>query len=231
MRSLCGLLPILDLLRQYYWDKPQSLTPFHFGMKPLLHPVTGTVLGERPSLVDVAMLRKIVLKLPEKMIKEEFEANEVKGFVAFLETSKDPAIVEEVLTFMMELLTKKSRLASFEQHVYTLGGCQVFLGLLEKEQESIRVLGLRLIGIVLLATPNEKRTGMEPPSGHPLTSQERSWLEKMALAPLFAAIEEAIKNKPLSDVIWATLFDLLTGSTVNREVFILSFFPQVLTFG
>lgn len=63
LHHVCGLPKVLDTLRQFYWDKPKSRRAL--GTKPLLHPGTKTVIGERPSQSEVAKLRLLVLGLAE----------------------------------------------------------------------------------------------------------------------------------------------------------------------
>ena len=63
---------------------------------------------------------------------EGFTLAEVKVLVAFLETSRDLAVVEDVLVLVLNLLSRKALISSLVQHTYALGGCYVFLGLLSR---------------------------------------------------------------------------------------------------
>jgi hypothetical protein len=64
---LCGLPRIIDILRQYYWEKIDS--KYVVGSKPLLHPVTKQVIGERPKIEEIRKLRLLLLSLAEMSIK------------------------------------------------------------------------------------------------------------------------------------------------------------------
>jgi hypothetical protein len=67
LQSVCGLARVLDMLRQFYWDKPKSRRAL--GTKPLLHPVTKNLIGERPTRSGVSELRQLVLMLAEGALR------------------------------------------------------------------------------------------------------------------------------------------------------------------
>ncbi|KAF7097943.1 hypothetical protein CFC21_099720 [Triticum aestivum] len=64
---LCGLPRIIDIVRQYYWEKIDSKCVI--GSK-LLHPITKQVIGERPKIEEIRKLRLLILNLAEMSIKE-----------------------------------------------------------------------------------------------------------------------------------------------------------------
>lgn len=51
LRNHCGLSQTLEVLREFYWDK--ATTPSAVGVRPLLHPVTHEVIGQRPTSQEV----------------------------------------------------------------------------------------------------------------------------------------------------------------------------------
>lgn len=65
--ELCSLPRILDVIRQFYWDKAD--TRLSFGTKPLLHPVTKQVMGERPSGEEIRKIRLLLLSLAEMALR------------------------------------------------------------------------------------------------------------------------------------------------------------------
>lgn len=66
LRSVCGLPRVLDMLRHFYWDKPKRKA---LGTKPLLHPVTKAVIGERPNRSGISELRQLVLVLSAGVLR------------------------------------------------------------------------------------------------------------------------------------------------------------------
>lgn len=64
---LCGLPWIIDIVCRYYWEKADSRHVV--GFKPLLHPVTKEVIGERPKIVEIRKLRLLLLNLAEMSLK------------------------------------------------------------------------------------------------------------------------------------------------------------------
>jgi len=67
LRHVCGLPRVLDMLRHFYWDKPKRKA---LGTKPLLHPVTKAVIGERPDRSGINELRQLVLVLAEGVLRD-----------------------------------------------------------------------------------------------------------------------------------------------------------------
>jgi hypothetical protein len=77
---------------------------------------------------------------------------EVRALVCFLEKSRDTAVVEDVLKMVVPCVQNSKPFASaLGEHVAALGGPQLFLPLLVREQEPLRLLGLRFIGLLLAA--------------------------------------------------------------------------------
>ena len=67
LKSLCRLPRVLDIIRQFYWDNAKSR--FAIGNKPLLHPVSGQIIGERPSTEEIHKIRLLLLSLGEMSLR------------------------------------------------------------------------------------------------------------------------------------------------------------------
>lgn len=67
LRSLCRLPRVLDIIRQFYWDDGKYR--FAIGSKPLLHPVTKQITGERPSKDEIHKIRLLLLSLGEMSLR------------------------------------------------------------------------------------------------------------------------------------------------------------------
>jgi len=65
--TLCHLPRIIDIIRQFYWDKAESRSSI--GCKPLLHPITKQVIGERPEREEVRKIRLLLLSLAEMSLR------------------------------------------------------------------------------------------------------------------------------------------------------------------
>lgn len=70
LKSLCRLPRVLDIIRKFYWDNEASRSAI--GRKPLLHPVTKQVIGERPSNEEIHKLRLLLLSLGEMSLRYGF---------------------------------------------------------------------------------------------------------------------------------------------------------------
>lgn len=67
LRSLCRLPRVIDMIRQFYWDSVKSRLAI--GSKPLLHPITKQVIGERPSREEIRKIRLLLLSLGEMSLR------------------------------------------------------------------------------------------------------------------------------------------------------------------
>ncbi|CAI5488721.1 unnamed protein product [Closterium sp. Naga37s-1] len=141
--SVCSLPRLLDLVRRVYWDKPQGRHAI--GVKPLVEPVTRRVLGTRPHPQQVGKLRLLVLSLLQHVLKGGFTEADVKALVVYMEASKDAGAVKDVLQTIFGLIAQPNLAKSFLEHISALAGPQIFVGLLARPQEEIRILALCLI--------------------------------------------------------------------------------------
>ncbi|XP_038974909.1 BEACH domain-containing protein B isoform X2 [Phoenix dactylifera] len=217
--TLCGLPRILDIICQFYWDKADSRTAV--GAKPLLHPVTKQVIGMRPGLEEVHKIRLLLLSLAEMSLMQKISPPDIKALIAFFERSQDMVCIEDVLHMVIRALSEKPLLASFLDQVNLLGGCHIFINLLQRELETIRLLGLQFLGKLLVGLPSEKK-GTKFFSLSVGRSKSLSDSQKKGgtrrLQPIFSAISERIFKFPLSDHLCATLFDVLLGGASPKQV-------------
>lgn len=217
--TLCGLPRMLDVIRQFYWDKADCRTAV--GSKPLLHSVTKQVIGERPGLEEVHKIRLLLLSLAEMSLRQKISPPDIKALIAFFERSQDMVCIEDVLHMVIRALSQKPLLASFLEQVNTLGGCHIFINLLQRDFEPIRLLGLQFLGKLLVGLPSEKK-GTKFFSLSVGRSKSLSESQKkggiMRPQPIFSAISERIFKFPLSENLFATLFDVLLGGASPKQV-------------
>lgn len=67
LRSLCQLPRVIDIIRQFYWDNSKSR--FAIGSKPLRHPITKVIIGERPNREETHKIRLLLLSLGEMSLR------------------------------------------------------------------------------------------------------------------------------------------------------------------
>lgn len=213
---LCGLPRIIDIVRQFYSEKLDSRSS-----KPLLHLVTDQVIGERPHIEEIRKIRLLLLSLAEMSLKLKVSSHDIRALVSFFEKSQDVACIEDVLYMIIRALSQNSLLSSFLEQVNCVGGCYIFINLLKREFEPIRLLGLQLLGKLLVGVPSEKKGpklfGL--PVGRPRSMSEN--LRKgIAATPqlFFYSISERLFKFPLSDHLCATFFDVLLGGASPKQV-------------
>ncbi|XP_023157987.1 BEACH domain-containing protein B isoform X1 [Zea mays] len=211
---LCALPRIIDVIKQFYSEK---LDP-RFS-KPLL--VSKKVTGERPSMEEIRKIRLLLLSLAEMSLKLKVSQHDIRALVSFLERSQDVACVEDILHMIIRALSQNSLVPSFLEQVNSLGGCYIFINLLKREFEPIRLLGLQLLGKLLVGVPSEKRGpkifGL--PVGRPRSIAED--IRKGATAApqlFFYSISDRLFKFPLSDHLCASLFDVLLGGASPKQV-------------
>ncbi|KAH9329817.1 hypothetical protein KI387_001925, partial [Taxus chinensis] len=216
--DLFGLPKILDIICQFYWDTPKSHRAF--GNKPLLHPITREIIGKRPIPEEISKIRLLLLSLTEMVLRHHVSRSDVKSLAAFLDKSEDPKCIEDVLHMVLRLLSHKPFLSTFLEHIRGLGGCQIFLNLLNRQTEVIRLQGLQVLGRLLVETPTEKK-GMRLFSlggGSAKSSTENQQREKSKLEPIFGVIVDRLLTFPFTDAVRATLFDVLLGGASPKQV-------------
>lgn len=67
-----------------------------------------------------------------EICRQNITASDMKALVAFFETSQDMACIEDVLHMVIRAVSQKSLLASFLEQVNLLGGCRIFVNLLQR---------------------------------------------------------------------------------------------------
>ncbi|KAG0476323.1 hypothetical protein HPP92_013164 [Vanilla planifolia] len=190
--SVLDCLPcIIDVICHFYWDKADGGPVI--GSKLLCDSITKQVIGQRPGRDEVRKIRLLLLSLAEMSLRQRISTSDIKALIAFFERSQDMVCIEDVLHMVIRSLSHKQLLASFLEQVNLLGGCHLFINLLQRELEPIRLLGLQFLD-------NLRKGG------------------NTNLQPVFSAISEKLFAFPLSDHLYATLFDVLLGGASPKQV-------------
>ncbi|KAM7514487.1 hypothetical protein LguiA_004070 [Lonicera macranthoides] len=218
LTSLCRLPRVLDIIRQFYWDNGKCRSVF--GGKPLLHPITNQIIGERPSKEEIHKIRLLLLSLGEMSLRQAIAASDIKALVAFFESSQDMACIEDVLHMIIRAVTQKPLLASFLEQVNLIGGCHIFVNLLQRDCEPIRLLSLQLLGRLLVGLPSEKKGSkfFNISVGKPKLLIESHKKVSLRMQPLFSVISDRLFRFPQTDLLCATLFDVLLGGASPKQV-------------
>lgn len=217
--TLCHLPRIIDIIRQFYWDKTESRSAI--GCKPLLHPVSKQVIGERPRREEVRKIRLLLLSLAEMSLRQKVSPPDMKSLVGFFERSQDMVCIEDVLLMIIRALSQKEFLASFLEQVNLHGGCHYFINLLQRELEPIRLLGLQFLGKLLVELPLEKKGAKFfniSVGRSKFVSENFKKAGDVVPQPIFTAISKRLFRFPLSDNLRATLFDVLLGGASPKQV-------------
>ncbi|KAK7353018.1 hypothetical protein VNO80_18450 [Phaseolus coccineus] len=219
LKSLCRLPRVLDIIHQFYCDNVKSQS--FVGSNPLQLSISEQVAEERreiPSKEEMHKIRLLLLSLGEMSLRQNISAGDIKALIAFFEKSQDMACIEDVLHMIIRAVSQISLLASFVEQVNTIGGCQVFVNLLQRGYESIRLLSLQFIGRLLVALPAEKKglRFFNLPVGRPRAISDSQ--RKIRMQPIFSAISDRLFCFPQTENLCATLFDVLLGGASPKQV-------------
>ncbi|CAD6338666.1 unnamed protein product [Miscanthus lutarioriparius] len=215
---LCGLPWVIDIVCRYYWEKADSRHVV--ASKPLLDPVTKRVIGERPKVVEIRKLRLLLLSLAEMSLKLKVSPDDIRALVAFFERSQDIACISDVLDMIIRALSQGAVFSSFVENVNYLGGCCIFINLLKREFEPVRLLGLQLLGKLLTGIPSEKEgTKLFTLPLRKSRPMSVNLTKEITAAPqLFLnTMSERLFKFPLSDNLCAALFSVLSGTSAQQE--------------
>ncbi|TYK31265.1 BEACH domain-containing protein B isoform X1 [Cucumis melo var. makuwa] len=217
LKNLCRLPLILDMIFKFYCDKDKC--KFGSGSKTSLHPPVG-VLGERPTKDEIRKIRLLLLSLGEMSIRQNIVAADIKALIAFFERNQDVTCIEDVLHMVIRAIAQKTVLASFHEQVSFIGGYPIFVNLLQREFEPIRLLSLQFLGRLLVGLPSEKKglRFFNLPSGKSKSVQESHKKINLRMQPLFSAISDRLFRFPPTDNLCAALFDVLLGGASPKQV-------------
>ncbi|GKB07990.1 BEACH domain-containing protein B isoform X1 [Tanacetum coccineum] len=217
LRSLCRFPRILDIIHQFYWDNMASHS--NAGSKPLM-PITNKDFGERPNKEEIQKIRLLLLSVGEMSLREHIAVSDIESLVSFLETSQDMACIEDILHMIIRALSQKSLLVSFLDQVNLVGGCHLFINLLQRNYEPVRLLGLQLLGRLLVAVPSEKKGSsfFTLAIGRSKSHLEGPKRVESKLQPIYSAMSDRLFRFPQTDVLCATFFDVLLGGASPKQV-------------
>uniref|UniRef100_A0A2P2MSL5 Uncharacterized protein n=1 Tax=Rhizophora mucronata TaxID=61149 RepID=A0A2P2MSL5_RHIMU len=218
LKSVCQIPHIIDITRHFYWDNAKSRSAI--GSRPLLHPITKQVIAERPDKEEIRKIRLLLLSLGEMSLRQSIAATDIKALIDYFETSQDMTCVEDVLHMVIRAISQKALLVAFLEQVNLIGGCHIFVNLLQREYEPIRLLSLQFLGRLLVGLPSEKKGprffNLSVGRSRSLSENQKQISSKMQL--IFSAMAERLFRFPQTDNLCATLFDVLLGGASPKQV-------------
>lgn len=218
LKSLCRLPRVLDVIHEFYWDSAHCRNAVEG--KYLLHPKMKQVLAERPDQEEIRKLRLLLLSLGEMSLRQNISIADINALISFFETSEDMACIEDVLHMVIRAVSQKQLLASFLEQVNALGGCHIFVNLLQRDFEPIRLLSLQFLGRLLVGLPSEKKGGkfFSISVGRSRSLSEGHKKISLRMQPIFSAISDRLFRFPQTDFLCASLFDVLLGGASPKQV-------------
>ncbi|KAF2928095.1 BEACH domain-containing protein B isoform X2 [Oryza sativa Japonica Group] len=216
---LCGLPRIIDIVCQYYSEYVDCRCAV--GSKSLLRTGNKQVVGDRPKIEEICKLRLLLLSLAEMSLKLQVCLADIRALASLFERNQDVACVEDILKMIIRALSEGPVLSSFLEHVNCLGGCCIFINLLKRESEPVRLLGLQLVGKLMAGIPSEKKGAklFTLPIGQSRPLSDNSKNEITAASHLFFyTISERLFKFPLSYNLCAAFFNVLLGGTSPIKV-------------
>ncbi|KAL8030230.1 hypothetical protein ABFX02_14G273200 [Erythranthe guttata] len=218
LKSLCGLPRVLDIIRQFYWDNAEIKPAVK--NKATVHVMVDQIVGEKPDKEEVHKIRLLLLSLGEMSVREHIAVSDIKALIAFCETCQDMTCVEDILNMIIRTVSHKQLLPSFLEQVHLLGGCHIFVNLLLRDFEPVRLLGLQFIGRLLVGLPAEKKGSkfFNISVGRSKSLSEGPKKISLHTQPIFSIISDRLFKFPQTDLLCATLFDVLLGGASPKQV-------------
>nr|GLL18344.1 BEACH domain-containing protein B isoform X1 [Ipomoea trifida] len=218
LKSLCRLPRVLDIIQQFYCDDAKNSSAI--GNKPVLHAVTRSVISERPTKDEIHKIRLLLLSLGEMGLREHISVSDINGLIAFFESSQDMSCIEDVLHMIIRSVSQKPLLASFMEQVNLIGGCHIFVNLLQRDFEPIRLLSLQFLGRLLVGLPSEKKGSkfFSIAVGRPKYLLDSHKKASSRMQPIFSVMSDQLFKFPQTDLLCATLFDVLLGGASPKQV-------------
>ncbi|CAH9105180.1 unnamed protein product [Cuscuta epithymum] len=212
LRSLCRLPRVLDMIQQFYCNDVKRYSAI--GNKPLL------AVTERPTKDEIHKIRLLLLSLGEMNLREYISVSDINALITFFESSQDMSCIEDVLHMIIRSVSQKPLLASFLEQVNLIGGCHIFVNLLQRDFEPIRLLSLQFLGRLLVGLPSEKKGSkfFSIAVGRPKNVLDSHKKGSSRLMPIFSVMSDHLFKFPQTDLLCATLFDVLLGGASPKQV-------------
>eukprot|EP00850_Spirogloea_muscicola_P002042 SM000007S21002 [mRNA] locus=s7:1425419:1443445:- [translate_table: standard] len=195
LHGVCRLSRILDMLRLYYSYEPEVAHVHKSAIE-----VTST-----QGRLQLQKLRMLLLRFQEHTYQNGVSLIDVQALVAYMEMTKDAVSLEDVLRCQWALFRSSPvYVESMAIQMSNLGGCAVLLCLLNREQESVRLLGLRLIGALLLLPPDGKQPCL------PGSSSE-------ILPTIFSTIAGLLQKYEVTEATLTCLLEIAVGGLTLKQ--------------
>ncbi|VFQ86787.1 unnamed protein product [Cuscuta campestris] len=217
LTSLCRLPRVLDIIQQFYCNDVKKSSAF--GNKPLLA-LPRSVIAERPTKDEIHKIRLLLLSLGEMSLREHISVSDINALITFFEGSQDMSCIEDVLHMIIRGVSQKPLLASFLEQVNLIGGCHIFVNLLQRDFEPIRLLSLQFLGRLLVGLPSEKKGSkfFSISVGKPKYILDSHKKGTSRMQPIFSIMSDHLFKFPQTDLLCATLFDVLLGGASPKQV-------------
>ncbi|KAK4434240.1 BEACH domain-containing protein B [Sesamum alatum] len=218
LKCLCRLPRVLDIIRQFYQDNEESKSAVR--SKPIVYVTTDQIVGEKLEREEIHKIRLLLLSLGEMSLREHTAASDIKALLAFCETCQDMACIEDILNMIIRAVSHKQLLTSFLEQLHAIGGCHIFVNLLSRDFEPVRLLGLQFIGRLLVGLPAEKKGSkfFNISVGRSKSLSEVHKKISSDMQPIFSIICDRLFRFPQTDHLCATLFDVLLGGASPKQV-------------
>ncbi|KAF2072405.1 hypothetical protein CYY_006280 [Polysphondylium violaceum] len=159
---------IIDIMCDFYWYEHSVIGSINNNGSNstttsksifMSHPFwSKEILSKRPSPCDIKDLRQVLYEVLRLLLRTP-STNDVTSIIRFLVFCLDSQQLVETLEFILDLLSSNNTNGGFQlffEELLTLGGTDIFLGLLRNVDEKVRVAALQLISKIhcICSAPN-----------------------------------------------------------------------------
>ncbi|GAM17220.1 hypothetical protein SAMD00019534_003950 [Acytostelium subglobosum LB1] len=138
VRDIITVQVLLDIMANFFWYE------FH-ETSSILN--AKDIIQKRPSINNILSLRQITLEIIQILLKNP-TTNDVSSLCRYAIYTLDSRASIEALEFIMELIAKPGAAGQYQaffDELEKLGSTDIFLTLLSRKEERVRIMALQLI--------------------------------------------------------------------------------------
>eukprot|EP01105_Mastigella_eilhardi_P012460 TRINITY_DN284_c3_g1_i1.p1 TRINITY_DN284_c3_g1~~TRINITY_DN284_c3_g1_i1.p1 ORF type:complete len:2297 (+),score=617.95 TRINITY_DN284_c3_g1_i1:955-6891(+) len=183
-REVIGVQRIVEILRFYYWFKPE--VNVSRCLKPLVK--DNQVIAERPPVADIRQLRQVLLRAVGLFTKNQLAFEEIKCLTSYLHDCKDDDQCIDVTQFLLFVL------ANFQSPMWAdvlkLNFVFPLLELMKRKDTNLRLWVLKFICFLMKVA-------------------KQGGANKTALLSWLSSLKMILQSHPLTKPTYNTLLELL----------------------
>ena len=194
----------LEILQDYYWFTEHPFTQLNDES----FSVTSSTLTEfkraRLEKEEITDLRSYLLKFIKNSILVVFSTEDAQSLINYLQSCKDNNQVEDLLSLILEILLFNHNTKKFLVKFEEVGSIIPFLSFLSNEDESIRILTLKIISTLIVIDTTKSQV-----VNYVVSSKTAKYIKDLNV---YSYIWCALNDFPITIRTYNALFEMASGT-------------------